>query len=144
MSLSSTCQICQLRRVLPHNIHKACIKDKVRCIVSTHGSWTATPCKFQHLQWRNTNIWLHGIKHLHRSSRSYPNSTGSRAGGSELGVDFQIAFWMCARFAFFPNASSEGDSDLTKLQHGPRACSKSRRFRQANDSQLCTSWISPE
>ena len=54
-----------------------------------------------------------GIKHLQRSSRSYPKSTGSSAGGSELRVDIQISVWMCARLAFFSNASLEGDSVLT-------------------------------
>ena len=57
---------------------------------------TATLYNFQHLRWRNTNNWLHGIKHLHRSS--YPNSTGSSAGGSELRVDFQMVVWICVLF----------------------------------------------
>ena len=99
-----------------------------------------------------------GIKHLHRSSRSYANATGSSAGSSELRADFQMAVWMCAYFAFFSNASLEGDSDLTfgvfvtffypsvstRLQHGPRTCSMSPSYWLANDSQLCTSWVSPE
>jgi len=113
---------------------------------------TATLYNFQHLRWRNTNNWLHGIKHLHRSS--YPNSTGSSAGGSELEL---ISKWQ-SEFAFFSNASLEGDSDLTsgvfvtffypsfstRLQHGPWTFSMSPSFWQANHSQLCTSWVSPE
>ena len=69
-----------------------------------------------------------------------------------------MAVWMGARFAFFSNASSEGNSGLTsgifvtffypsfstRLQHGPRTCSMSPSFWQANDSQLFTSWVSPE
>jgi len=130
------------------------------CIASTYCCWagcirrTATPYNFQHLRWRNTNIWLQcnwdQASTVHRSFRSYPNSTGSSAGGSELRVDFQMAVWMCAHFAFFSNASLEGDSDLTsgvlvaffypsfstRFQHGPWTCSVPPSFWQANDSQL--------
>ena len=78
----------------------------------------------------------------------------------------------CWRFwveSWFPNGSLnlgsfrmpplEDDSDLTsgslfvtffcpsystRLQHDPRTCPVLPSFWQANDSQLCTSWVSPE
>jgi len=69
-----------------------------------------------------------------------------------------MALWMCARFAFFSNASLEGNSDQTygifvtffylsfstRLQHEPRTCSMSPSFWLGNDSQLCTRCDSSE
>ena len=66
--------------VLSHYIHK---QWQVSSILSTHSrptGCTTTSYHFQHLCWSKTSICLHcywdGIKHLVRSSRSHPKSTG--------------------------------------------------------------------
>ena len=97
-----------------------------------------------------------GIKHLVRSSRSHPNSTGSNAGWSELRADFHMVQSECAAALRSPRMPLEKvgvtsaleplthffyPSFATRFLHGPQTCSTSPSFGPRSKQQWMLSLL---